>query len=170
MRGAAWATSALLLWVSACAPDNLPSPPQAGDPAPAFQAMSLEGERMVSLADYAGQTILVNLWATWCAPCRFETPYLQSVYEENKDRGLMIVGVSVDSPSALDSVKDFLEEMGVTYDILLDPDMVSTDAFLPIGYPASYLIDGDGVVRFTRLGPIAEGDPEFLQALEQTLD
>ncbi len=170
MRGAAWATSALLLWVSACAPDNLPSPPQAGDPAPGFQAMSLEGERMVSLADYAGQTILVNLWATWCAPCRFETPYLQSVYEENKERGLMIVGVSVDSPSALDSVKDFLEEMGVTYDILLDPDMVSTDAFLPIGYPASYLIDEEGVIRFTRLGPIAEGDPEFLEALEQTLE
>ena len=81
----------------------------------------------------------------------------------------MIVGVSFDSPYALDSVKDFLEEMAVTYDILLDPEMVSTDAFLPIGYPASYLIDGEGVVRYTRLGPILEGDPEFLEALEQTL-
>ena len=170
MTGAVRATLALLLWVSACVPDNLPSPPQVGDPAPAFEAMSLDGERTVTLADYAGQTILVNLWATWCAPCRFETPYLQAVYEENKARGLMIVGVSVDSSWALDSVKDFLEEMGVTYDILLDPDMVSTDAFLPIGYPASYLIDGEGVVRFTRLGPIAEGDPEFLEALERTLD
>ncbi len=163
-----WVSGALLLWVSACAPGDL-RPPQVGDPAPDFQAMSLDGERTVALGDYAGQTILVNLWATWCAPCRFETPYLQSVYEENRDRGLMIVGVSVDSPSALDLVNDFLEEMGVTYDILLDPDMVSTDAFLPIGYPASYLIDGDGVVRFTRLGPIAEGDPAFLEALEQTL-
>ena len=82
----------------------------------------------------------------------------------------MVVGVSVDSPSALDSVKDFLEEMGVTYDILLDPDMVSTDVFAAIGLPASFLIDGDGVVRYTRLGPILEGDPEFLEALEQTLE
>ncbi len=170
MTGVARAAFALLVWVSACAPDNLPSPPQVGDPAPAFQAMSLEGERTVSLSDYAGQTILVNLWATWCAPCRFETPYLQSVYEENQERGLMIVGVSVDSPSALDSVKDFLEEMEVTYDILLDPDMVSTDVFAAIGLPASFLIDPDGVIRFTRLGPIAEGDPAFLEALEQTLD
>ena len=170
MTRTARATLVLLLWVSACAPGDLPGPPQVGDPSPAFQAMSLDGERSVALTDYAGQTILVNLWATWCAPCRFETPYLQSVYEENQERGLMIVGVSVDSPFALDQVNDFLEEMGVTYDILLDPDMVSTDAFLPIGYPASYLIDGEGVIRFTRLGPIAEGDPAFLEALEQTLN
>ena len=82
----------------------------------------------------------------------------------------MIVGISVDSPSALDLVNDFLEEMGVTYDILLDPDMVSTDVFVAIGLPASFLIDGEGVVRFTRLGPIPEGDVEFLEALEQTLE
>ena len=161
---------ALLLWVSACSADGLPQPPQVGDQAPEFQALSLDGERTVDLTDYAGQTILVNLWATWCAPCRFETPYLQAVYEENRERGLMIVGVSVDSPFALDQVNDFLEEMGVTYDILLDPDMASTDAFLPIGYPASYLIDPEGVIRFTRLGPIPEGDAEFLEALERTLD
>ena len=168
MNRGLWVGGALLLWVAACRPGDL-RPPQVGDPAPDFQAVSLDGGRTVALADYAGQTILVNLWATWCAPCRFETPYLQSVYEENQERGLMIVGVSVDSPSALDSVKDFLEEMGVTYDILLDPDMVSTDVFAAIGLPASFLIDGDGVVRFTRLGPIAEGDPAFLEALEQTL-
>ncbi len=164
------ATLATLLWVSACVPEGLPAPPQVGDPAPEFEALSLDGQRTVALADYAGQTILVNLWATWCAPCRLETPYLQSVYEENKDRGLMIVGISVDSPSALDLVNDFLEEMGVTYDILLDPDMVSTDVFVAIGLPASFLIDGEGVVRFTRIGPIPEGDVEFLEALEQTLE
>ncbi|HAD75617.1 MAG: alkyl hydroperoxide reductase [Gemmatimonadetes bacterium] len=169
MSPAVRATLALLFWVSACAPSDLPSPPQVGDQAPEFQATSLDGTRTVALADYAGQTTLVNLWATWCAPCRFETPYLQAVYEENQDRGLMIVGVSVDSPSALDQVNDFLEEMGVTYDILLDPGMVSTDSFMPQGYPTSYLIDGEGVIRFARIGPIPEGDAEFLEALEQTL-
>lgn len=162
-------TFALLLCVTACAQGDL-RPPQVGDPAPEFQAMSLDGERSVALGDYVGRTLLVNLWATWCAPCRQETPYLQSVYEENQERGLMIVGVSVDSPSALDLVNEFLEEMGVTYDIVLDPEMVSTDVFAPIGYPASYLIDREGVIRFTRLGPIAEGDPAFLEALEQTLN
>ena len=63
-------TGALLLLVSACIPSDLPEPPRVGDPAPEFQAVSLEDESTVSLADYAGQTILVNLWATWCAPCR----------------------------------------------------------------------------------------------------
>ena len=169
MTRASRSTFALLLWISACALGDLPGPPQVGEAAPGFQALSLDGERTVALSDYAGQTVLVNLWATWCAPCRQETPYLQSIFEENRDRGFMVVGVSVDSPSALDMVNDFLEEMAVTYDILLDPDMVSSDVFMPIGYPASYLIDGDGVVRFTRLGPIAEGDPAFLEALEQTL-
>ncbi len=162
-------TLALVVWASACTPGGL-RPPQVGDPAPEFQAVSLEDDRVVSLADYAGRAILVNLWATWCAPCRTETPYLQSVYEENRDRGLMVVGVSVDSPGALDQVKDFLGEMGVEYDILLDPDMVSTDVFAAIGLPASFLIDEEGIVRFTRLGPIAEGDPAFLEALEQTLN
>ncbi len=169
MTRASRATFALLLWITACAPGDL-RPPQVGDPAPEFQAMSLDGERSVALGDYVGRTLLVNIWATWCAPCRQETPYLQSVYEENQERGLMIVGVSVDSPSALDLVNEFLEEMGVTYDIVLDPEMVSTDVFAPIGYPASYLIDREGVIRFTRLGPIAEGDPAFLEALEQTLN
>ena len=162
-------TVALIMWVSACAPADF-GPPQVGDPGPEFQAVSLGDNRPVALSDYAGQTILVNLWATWCAPCRVETPYLQSVYEENRDRGLMVVGVSVDSPSALDQVEGFLEEMGVTYDILLDPDMVSTDVFAAIGLPASFIIDAEGIVRFTRLGPIAEGDPAFLAVLEQTLN
>ena len=120
MTRASRATFALLLWITACAPGDL-RPPQVGDPAPEFQAMSLDGERSVALGDYVGRTLLVNIWATWCAPCRQETPYLQSVYEENQERGLMIVGVSVDSPSALDLVNEFLEEMGVTYDIVLDP-------------------------------------------------
>ena len=170
MTRAARATLVLLLWVSACAPGDLPGPPQVGDPAPEFQAVSLDGERSVALADYAGQTILVNLWATWCAPCRFETPYLQSVYEENQERGLMIVGVSVDSPFALDQVNDFLGKMSVTYDILLDPDMVSTDVFAAIGLPATFLIDQEGIIRFKKLGPILEGDPDFLEALEHALD
>ena len=99
MTRAFWATGALLLWVSACAPGDL-RPPQVGDPAPEFQAVSLDGERTVTLADYAGQTILVNLWATWCAPCRFETPYHQSAFaadgrELRKPAGHQFVGIDL---------------------------------------------------------------------------
>ena len=144
------------------------SPLPSGAVAPGANAAVLPGDVGKAMME-KGDVVLLNMWATWCAPCRFETPYLQAVYEENQDRNLMIVGVSVDSPSALDQVNDFLEEMGVTYDILLDPGMVSTDSFMPQGYPTSYLIDGEGVIRFARIGPIPEGDAEFLEALEQTL-
>ncbi len=125
---------------------------------------------MVSLADFRGAPVLVNLWATWCGPCRFETPYLESVYKEYQDRGLRIAGVSVDSRASLEAVEAFLADNGVTYDILLDPDMVSTDAFAAIGLPASFLVGADGVILFNRLGPILEDDPDFLAALEDALN
>lgn len=164
------ARPALLLFIMACVGwDTDLRPPRAGDPAPDFEAIALEDGETVSLADFRGSTVLVNLWATWCGPCRFETPYLQSVYEEYQGRGLKIAGVSVDSRGSLDAVEQFLADNGVTYDILLDPDMVSTDVFAAIGLPASFLIDADGMIVFSRIGPILEGDPEFLGALEDAL-
>lgn len=161
---------ALLLFVTACIGAGDLRPPRAGDPAPDFEAIALEDGQMVSLADFRGGAVLVNLWATWCGPCRFETPYLQSVYEEYKERGLRIAGISVDSRASLEAVEYFLAENGVTYDILLDPDMISTDVFAAIGLPASFLIDADGMIVFNRLGPILEDDPEFLAALEEALN
>ena len=161
---------ALLLVVTACigAGADL-SPPRAGDQAPDFEVIALEDGQTVSLADFRGSPVLVNLWATWCGPCRFEIPYLESVYQEYQERGLKIVGVSVDSRASLDAVEQFLADKGVTYDILLDPDMVSTDVFAAIGLPASFLIDAEGMILFDRLGPIIEDDPEFLAALEDAL-
>ncbi len=161
----------LLLFAGACVAVGADlRPPRTGDVAPDFQAVALEGGQTVALADFRGGPVLVNLWATWCGPCRFETPYLQSVYEEYGDRGLKIAGVSVDSRASLEAVEAFLADNGVTYDILLDPDMISTDVFAAIGLPASFLIDSDGVILFDRLGPILEDDPDFLAALEKALN
>ena len=164
------ASLSLLIPLATCTMAEDLRPPGVSDPAPDFEAVSFEDNRTVSLADFTGEVVLVNLWATWCGPCRLETPYLQKVYEENQERGLRIVGISVDSEASRDAVEFFLEENGVTYDILLDPDMVSTDVFAAIGLPATFLIDQEGVIRFKRLGPILEGDPDFLEALERALD
>lgn len=165
----AWA--ALFLFAASCVGAGADlRPPRTGDVAPDFEALALEGGATVSLADFRGNPVLVNLWATWCGPCRFETPYLESVYKEYQDRGLRIAGISVDSRASLEAVQAFLADNGVTYDILLDPDMISTDVFAAIGLPASFLIDSQGVIVFTRLGPILEDDPEFLAALESALD
>jgi cytochrome c biogenesis protein CcmG, thiol:disulfide interchange protein DsbE len=144
-------------------------PPRVGDDAPAFTATLLDTGEQVSLSDYRGDVLLVNIWATYCAPCRFETPYLVSVYEEYADRGFRVVGISVDSDNSLAAVKRFLEEMEVSYDILLDPDMISTDVFAAIGLPATFILDRDGVIRFMQYGPILEDDPAFLKTLDEIL-
>ncbi|GMR13868.1 MAG: hypothetical protein BMS9Abin29_2093 [Gemmatimonadota bacterium] len=144
-------------------------PPRVGDDAPAFTGTSLDTGDPVSLADYRGDVLLVNIWATYCAPCRFETPYLVSIYEEYADQGFKVVGISVDSNTSLAAVKRFVEELEVSYDILLDPDMISTDVFAAIGLPATFILDRDGVIRFMQYGPILEGDAAFLNTLDEIL-
>jgi len=124
----------------------------------------------VSFTDYRGSVVLVNLWATWCPPCRFETPYLQELYSVYRDRGFEVVGVSTDSRSAVGAVLDFTSDSGVEYDILLDPASQSTGVFGAFGLPASMLVDRQGVIRWMLMGPILEGDEEFLKALEMLLD
>ena len=159
-------TSGLL---TGCLPDSAGGL-RFGDPAPSFSARTLDGTRIASLADYRGHTVIVNLWATWCVPCRTETPYLQSLFEQYQDRGLRIVGVSVDNETQWPAVHAFLEEMGVAYDVLLDPKGTSERTFRARGLPNSILINREGRVVFSWLGPIEEGDPTFLAGLEQALE
>lgn len=160
--------AALAVQVPACIPSE-EATLRHGDPAPEFTAIALEDGNPVSLTDYRGQILLVNLWATWCHPCREETPYLQSVYERYRDRGLRILGVSVDLTADSAAVVEFVHEFGVEYDIALDPEAVSREVFLARGLPTSVVIDRDGAVAFSWVGPIPEGDPTFVEGLEAAL-
>lgn len=156
-----------LLLIGACVPEGS-APPRAGDALPALSATTLEGQS-VSLADYRGEAVLLNLWATWCPPCRAEMPYFQELSREYGPRGLNVVGVSVDNAGARDLLEAFLVEAGVDYDILLDPAMVSMDQLGVLGLPATFLVDTDGVVRHVRAGPVQEGDTTFTRAIEAIL-
>lgn len=158
---------AATLILGACAADGS-GPPTIGAPAPEYTAATLEGEE-VSLESLRGDVVLLNLWATWCTPCRMETPYLQSVYEEHRDRGFEIVGISMDTADAADDVAMFVDEYGVTYTILHDARMRGMELYNVLGLPATFLIDRDGVLRWMRYGPIPEDDPGFLEALEDVL-
>lgn len=159
---------AALGWAAGCVPGDLPGPPRVGEPAAEYVAATLDGDS-VSLESLRGEVVLLNLWATWCVPCRTETPYLQSLFEDYEDQGFRIVGISLDTGDAADQVAMFVEEFGVTYTILHDPQMRGMELYQVLGLPATFLIDREGVLRWMRYGPIQEGDSEFLGALEDAL-
>ncbi len=165
-QGSWWLVGALV--ISGCAGGDGPSPPRIGEVAPEYQATTLEGDT-VSLASFRGKAVLLNLWATWCAPCRHETPFLQSIFEENRDRGFEIVGVSMDTGDQGDLIREFVGEFGVTYTILHDRTMSGMDRYRVLGLPATFLLDRDGVIRWMRYGPVSETDRDFMNALEAVL-
>lgn len=160
--------AAAMTTLAACAAPERQGPPRVGEPTPAYQAVTLEGDT-VSLASLRGDVVLLNLWATWCTPCREETPYLQEIFEEHRDRGFQIVGASMDTRNQADAVRMFVEEYDVTYTILHDSGMRGMDIYQALGLPATFLIDREGTLRWLRFGPIPEGDPEFLAALDAVL-
>ncbi len=158
---------ALVAFMAACVPTENAGP-VVGAAAPAYGARTLSGDS-VSLASLRGKVVLLNLWATWCAPCRHETPFLQSLYEERSPDGLEILGVSMDQRDATDQIEEFVQEYRVTYPILVDPQMRGMDVYRVLGLPASFLVDREGVLRWMRFGPVGETDHDFLDALEGVL-
>lgn len=143
---------------------------QAADrrPAPEYAAVTLAGDS-VALADLRGQPVLLNVWATWCVPCRVEIPELQSLHEEHAAQGLRVVGVTVDSRAAIDDVRQFIQEFGMTYDVWWDPDHAVLNRFGGSGVPLTVLIDRDGSIAWRHLGMFQREDPELQAALRRTL-
>lgn len=152
----------------ACGVEVPTGPPRAGDPLPELSFTTLDGDS-VSTADFRGDAVLLNLWATWCPPCRAEMPYLQEIQEEFAAGGLRVVGVSVDDMGARESLVAFLGESGVEYEILLDPTMASMDRLGVLGLPATFMVDPEGIVTWVRTGPVQEGDEAFLAAIRGAL-
>jgi cytochrome c-type biogenesis protein len=168
MRRTVCAVAVAVLLSSGCFLDDGRVIPRIGQPAIEYPAATLAGDT-VTLASMRGQVVLLNLWATWCVPCREETPYLESLYQEHEDEGFQIVGISLDTGDAADQVADFVEDYGVSYTILHDPQMRGMELYQVPGLPATFLIDREGVLRWLRYGPILEGDQDFARALEEIL-
>jgi DsbE subfamily thiol:disulfide oxidoreductase len=146
-------------------------PPPAmivGKAAPVYAAASLTGQT-VNTKSMAGRVLLLNVWATWCAPCRDEIPYLQQLHQTRERDGLSIVGVSVDAQGEDDKVAAFTKEMGMGYTIWRDPDERILTEYMAIGVPASYLIDRNGILRWKHVGVVRATDSEFNAALDSAL-
>lgn len=139
-----------------------------GLPVPPYRAVSLSGDS-VSLADHKGKVVLLNVWATWCHPCRDEIPELRVVHGKYAARGLELVGVSVDADGNDEGIKAFMKEFEMTYPVWRDPGERVSTQFLVIGVPATFLIDKQGVLRWRKTGPIQPGDTTLTNAIERAL-
>jgi cytochrome c biogenesis protein CcmG, thiol:disulfide interchange protein DsbE len=128
-------------------------PVEVGTRAPDFVATDLDGQR-VSLGALTGEVVLLNIWATWCAPCREEMPSMQRLHDRFSDRGFRVVAVSIDSESGArfpggptgGDVRGFVEEYGLTFDVWRDPAGEIQRIYRTTGVPESFVVDRDGSI------------------------
>lgn len=139
-----------------------------GEPAPAYTAQQMNGTP-VSLADHKGEVVLLNVWATWCKPCRQEIPALDSLQREFGARGFRVAGVSIDVITDTIAIAGFARELGASYTLWLDADDKVSSTFRAIGVPSTYLIDRDGVLRWRHMGPVKATDPTLRAVLDSAL-
>lgn len=128
-------------------------PVTIGSTAPDFRAKVLGDNRYKTLADYKGQVVLLNVWATWCPPCQAEMPSLQRLYQAYGDKGLKLVAVSIDDYVTEDSIRAFARNFGITFEILHDSTHAIERLYQTTGYPESFVIGREGTIRKKWIGP-----------------
>ncbi|MCS7050536.1 MAG: TlpA family protein disulfide reductase [Thermomicrobium sp.] len=134
-----------------------------GSPAPNFRLPRLDGGE-IQLSDLRGRPVLVNFWASWCAPCRAEMPALQRVAQEFEPAGLVVIGIN--QLEDAQTVRRFVDEFGVSFAIALDADGTVSRDWRVYGIPQTYLLDADGTIRKAWVGPVtAESVTRALQEL-----
>ena len=143
---------------------NGPSTPQdntdkvvgtaVGEYAPEFVSTTLEGETL-HLSDLKGQLVVINLFASWCGPCRLETPHLVETYHYLDDKGTAILGLNLNEPA--EAVTAFKEEFDIPYPLVMDPGgKITSELYRPIGLPTTWFIDQDGVIRYVFSGAMTQ--------------
>ncbi len=141
--------------------------PELGRRAPDFTLPDL-ASKPVRLADFQGKkAVLINFWATWCPPCREEMPTLERLSRSRRD-AIEVLGVNVE-PGSPAKVRAFVRELGVSFPILLDPDLAVGKLYRVRGLPTSFIVDREGIVRFREIGYRDWTDSESQFVLDQAL-
>lgn len=130
--------------------------PQQGFLAPDFELKTTTG-KTIRLSDLRGQGVLVNLWATWCPPCRAEMPAIEKIYNEYKDDGLVVLAVNMTYQDTFSNIGPFADEYALTFPILLDETGGVGSAYQLRSLPSSFFINREGIINEVVIGgPMAE--------------
>jgi peroxiredoxin len=137
-----------------------------GSLAPDFVLKTLD-EGDIRLSDLRGKAVIVNLWATWCTPCKTEMPQFVAAYDRYREEGLEIIAVNVQESQSI--VQPFADDFGMNFHVALDKRGAVSDDYRIIGLPTTYFIDRQGVIRSVFQGPFVERleDAEVQGAIEQ---
>jgi len=129
-------------------------PVAPGTKAPAFHAATVvPGAKTIkSIGDYKGQVVLLNMWATWCGPCKQEMPGIQALHEAFAPQGLRVVAISVDEPNMGDAIRAFVAEHRLTFEVLHEGSGAIEHDYQTSGIPETFVIGRDGVIRKRVIG------------------
>ncbi len=154
LAGAGW------IWISKATPGSTSggeiTAPSQGFKAPDFTLQTLDGQT-VSLSDLRGKSILINIWASWCPPCKSEMPAFERVYNDYKNQGFVILAVNATNQDTLANASQFVNQNRLTFPILLDSEGVVSQSYQLRSLPTSFFIDREGVIRDVIVGgPMSE--------------
>lgn len=138
-------------------------PPHVGSAAKDFTVR--DADRRVTLNQFRGQVLILNFWATWCTPCSQELPSLMDMQDRMRSRGVVVLGVSIDVDD--DAYHRFLKQRNVNFLTIRDPEQKVAAMYGTAGWPESYIIDRQGVMRRKIVGPINWDSPEITQFLNK---
>jgi peroxiredoxin len=139
-----------------------------GDTMPPYQATLVDGKPFDLAAERGKHVVFVNVWATWCGPCRFEIPELQKMHDKYGARGFEVVGVSVDESGA-EVVKPFVAEQKISYPVALDPNGKIANLLQTTVLPTSVVVDRNGKIVWRRIGALIGPDATLDAAIEKAL-
>jgi thiol-disulfide isomerase/thioredoxin len=138
-----------------------------GSSMPAYKTAMLDGGTF-DVGRERGNVVLLNVWATWCGPCRYEIPALEKLHQKYSTRGFKVVGISIDEGEA-QPVKEFVSKNAMRYPIALDPDGKVANMFQTTVIPTSVLIDRKGKIIWKKYGAIDENEEPLMKAIEAAL-
>jgi len=138
-------------------------PPRIGTPAPDFTVQ--DADRKVELRDFRGKVVVLNFWATWCAPCVEEMPSLVQLQQRFKDKNLAVLGVSIDVDA--DGYHKFLKDHKIDFLTVRDPDEKTSSLYGTFKWPETYIIDRNGIVRRKFIGAVDWSQPEIVDSLNK---